>query len=169
VDAAGADPAALTAMITPAVLVTACGSLLLTTSQRLARSIERARSLGRRFEALARDPAAAPPDDERAFLAGQMGLATRRVRLLQRVMLYLYVALGVFVSASVAAGAMSAGGFDYAWAAASLGLLGVGLLFTASVYLIVESRIALVAVEAEMRFLTGLGRRLVPAEFEPRV
>ena len=42
----------LSAMITPVVLILAAGQLILTTSQRLARSVERARKLSEQFEEL---------------------------------------------------------------------------------------------------------------------
>lgn len=45
----------LSAMITPAVLILACGSLILTTSQRLTRVIDRVRELSGEIEALAED------------------------------------------------------------------------------------------------------------------
>ncbi|CDM66611.1 DUF2721 domain-containing protein [Pyrinomonas methylaliphatogenes] len=46
--------AVLTAMITPAVLISACGTLILSTSTRLGRVVDRVRGLSERFEELAR-------------------------------------------------------------------------------------------------------------------
>jgi hypothetical protein len=40
----------LTAMITPAVLISACGSMILSTSVRLGRVVDRVRSLSDRLE-----------------------------------------------------------------------------------------------------------------------
>ena len=48
--------AVLTAMITPAVLISACGALIFSTSTRLGRVIDRVRTLSERFEALALNP-----------------------------------------------------------------------------------------------------------------
>ena len=42
-------------MITPAVLILACGSLILTTSQRLTRVIDRVRELSKEIEEVAGD------------------------------------------------------------------------------------------------------------------
>jgi Protein of unknown function (DUF2721) len=53
-DLAGAL-AILSAMITPAVLILACGSLTLATSQRLGRVIERTRRISNQFKELARN------------------------------------------------------------------------------------------------------------------
>ena len=45
--------AVLTAMITPAVLISACGALIFSTSTRMGRVVDRVRSLSERFEKLA--------------------------------------------------------------------------------------------------------------------
>ena len=48
--------AVLTAMITPAVLISACGALIFSTATRMGRVIDRVRLLSGRFEELARNP-----------------------------------------------------------------------------------------------------------------
>jgi hypothetical protein len=48
--------AILTAMITPAVLISACGALIFSTSSRLGRVIDRVRVLSDRFQELAAHP-----------------------------------------------------------------------------------------------------------------
>jgi len=45
--------AVLTAMITPAVLISACGSMILSTSSRLGRVVDRVRALSDKLEELA--------------------------------------------------------------------------------------------------------------------
>lgn len=153
----------LSAMITPAVLISACGSLVLTTSQRLARGIERTRAIARRFEALAQTPLdPALVEDERAMLFAQLSLFTRRVPLLSRVMNLLYVALCDFVATSVCIGVDGFWHLDAGWLSVLLGITGVLLLLAACVTLIIESRIALVAVDEEMSFVRSMGERLVP-------
>jgi hypothetical protein len=153
----------LSAMITPAVLISACGSLVLTTSQRLARGIERTRTIARRFEALAQaqlDPLLV--EEERAMLFAQLSLFTRRVPLLSRVMNLLYVALCDFVATSVFIGIDGFWHLNVGWLSVLLAITGVLLLLAASLTLIIESRIALVAVDEEMSFVRRLGERLVP-------
>jgi hypothetical protein len=160
--------ATLSAMITPAVLISACGSLVLTTSQRLARGIERTRAIARRFEALAQTPTdPALVERERAMLFEQLALFTRRVPLLQRVMTCLYVALCDFVATSVFIGVDTVWHLNGAGLAVVLAIIGVMLLLIASVYLIVESRIALAAVDHEMSFVRRLGERLAPEHARP--
>lgn len=157
--------ATLSAMITPAVLISASGQLALTTSQRLARNIERTRAIARRFETLAQSTTsdAGLVEQERQMLFEQLSLFTRRVPLLQRVMTCLYVALCDFVVTSIFIGMDTIWHLNVSWVAVLLTILGVLLLLLASIYLIQESRIALVAVDHEMSFARELGERLVPA------
>jgi hypothetical protein len=158
--------ATLSAMITPAVLISACGQLVLTTSQRLARGIERTRAIARRFEALAHSTSSDPAliEEERQMLFEQLSLFTRRVPLLQRVMTCLYVALCDFVATSIFIGMDTIWHLNVSWLAVLLAIVGVLLLLAASIFLIRESRIALVAVDHEMSFVRELGERLVPLQ-----
>ena len=149
----------LSAMITPAVLISACGSLIMTTSSRLMRSVDRVRELSLRFADLGEHPPeGASVEDERKMLFGQLDLTTRRSRLLQRALARLYWALGAFVGTSVAIGLVAASGRQYTWVPIGFGLAGAGLLLYASVMLVHESRIALTALEAEMDFVWQQGK-----------
>jgi D-serine deaminase-like pyridoxal phosphate-dependent protein len=56
--------AVLTAMITPAVLISACGSMILSTSTRLGRVVDRVRSLSDRLESMAAAENHGPPSTE---------------------------------------------------------------------------------------------------------
>ncbi len=154
----------LSAMITPAVLILASSSLILATSARLGRVVDRTRTLSERFVELAhQDPGAELVEEERVMLFDQLDKATRRARLLQRAMTRLYLALSVFLATSVALGVDAATRQGYAWLVALLGIAGVGLLFWASLLLIVESRLTLAAVDSEMDFVRRLGERYAPA------
>ena len=149
----------LSAMITPAVLISACGSLIMATSTRLNRAVDRTREVARRFEELAAEPLpGGGPDDERRMLFGQLDLTTTRSRLLQRALAGLYWALGAFVGTSAAIGLVAATGREYSWIPIGCGLAGAGLLLYASVLLVRESRIALAALEAEMDFVWTQGK-----------
>jgi hypothetical protein len=154
----------LSAMITPAVLILASSSLILATSARLGRVVDRTRTLSERFVELAHsDPEAELVEEERVMLFDQLDKATRRARLLQRAMTRLYLALSVFLGTSVALGVDAATRQGYAWVVAFLGIAGVGLLFWASVLLIVESRLTLAAVDSEMDFVRHLGEHHAPS------
>src|SRR5689334_24921704 len=94
--------AVLTAMITPAVLISACGSMILSTSSRLGRVVDRVRALSDRLEDMAehgdRGQAAI---DRQASIFQQLDKLTSRARLLQRCMVTFYLSLGMFVATSV--------------------------------------------------------------------
>ena len=137
----------LSAMITPAVLISACGSLILATSTRLMRAVDRVRP-----------QEGEDVEDERTMLFGQLDLTTTRARLLQRALARLYWALGAFVGTSAAIGLVAASGRQYAWVPIGFGLAGAALMLYASVLLVHESRIALTALEAEMDFVWQQGK-----------
>ena len=71
----------LTAMITPAVLISACGSLLLSTSTRLGRVVDRVRALAEKLEEITKTPELELFEERRAALFRQMDIATSRARL----------------------------------------------------------------------------------------
>jgi hypothetical protein len=149
----------LSAMITPAVLISACGSLIITTSSRLMRAVDRVREMSLRFAELGdHPPEGQDVDAERRMLFGQLDLNTTRARLLQRALARLYWALGAFVGTSAAIGVVAASGRQYTWLPIGFGLAGAGLLLYASVLLVHESRIALAALEAEMDFVWQQGK-----------
>ena len=160
--------AVLTAMITPAVLISACGALILSTSTRLGRVVDRVRMLIDRFEELAKskeDEGVEFYEERRAVIFNQLDKLTTRTRLLQKGMRVFYLALGVFVATSVSIGLVAAvGSPGHAWLPVVLGLSGsLGLLY-GSMLLIRESRIAQDALNAEMDFIWKLGRALAPPD-----
>ena len=156
--------AVLTAMITPAVLISACGALILSTSTRLGRVVDRVRMLIERFEETMKaqeEEGVELFEERRTFLFNQLDKLTTRTRLLQRCMRVFYLSLGVFVATSVAIGLVAAVGQpSYAWLPVTLGLAGACGLFYGSVLLIRESFLAQEALNAEMDFIWKLGRAL---------
>lgn len=160
--------AVLTAMITPAVLISACGALILSTSTRLGRVIDRVRMLIDRFELMMKTQEEEEVElfeERRAFIFNQIDRLTTRSRMLQRSMTIFYVALGVFVATSVAIGLVAAVGHpSYAWVPVVLGLAGACGLFYGSVLLIEEARLAQASLNAEMDFTWKLGRALAPPD-----
>ena len=163
-DALSSALAVLTAMITPAVLISASGTLILSTSVRLGRVVDRVRSLSDRFEELARGADGGELFEERrAVIFDQLDKLTSRARILQRSMTAFYTAGGIFVLTSVAIGVVAAvDGARYSWVPVAMGLLGSLLLFYGSVLLILEARLALSTITAEMDFIWQLGRTLAP-------
>ena len=158
--------AVLTAMITPAVLISACGTLILSTSTRLGRVVDRVRALSDSFEELASKAGELELlDERRKIIFNQLDKLTSRARILQRSLTVFYTATGVFVSASVAIGVTATlPGTSYAWVPVVLGLVGASFLFYGSILLIFEARLALSTLSAEMDFIWRLGKTLAPAE-----
>src|SRR5688572_2044266 len=145
--------AVLTAMITPAVLISACGALIFSTGTRLGRVIDRVRSLATKFEELAKNPQADEmAEDRRTLIFTQLERQMTPARLIQRAMVAFYTALGVFVATSVAIAVFNSIARSYIWIAVMLGMMGAMFMLYGSVLLIIESRLALYAVQTEMEF-----------------
>ena len=157
--------AVLTAMITPAVLISACGSMILSTSSRLGRVVDRVRALSDRWLEVS-DKEAQPADsgERHAFIFEQLDKLTSRARLLQRSMVVFYLALGMFVATSVAIGVMAFTNPRYNIIPVILGLAGACFLFYGSMLLIFEARLALTTIHLEMDFIWRQSKRVAPAD-----
>jgi hypothetical protein len=152
--------AVLTAMITPAVLISACGALIFSTSSRLGRVIDRVRSLSEKFQEIAAHPEKDEMFEERrALIFSQLDRQTSRARLIQRSMAAFYTALGVFVFSTVAIAIISATARNFTWVAVVLGLLGALFMLYGSVLLIIESRMALGSIMSEMDFVWKVSQK----------
>lgn len=156
--------AVLSAMITPAVLISACGSLILATSDRLSKAVTRTREVSDQLRPQPDDDASPKRQEERRMLFTQLDFATTRSRLLQRALSRLYAALGFFVGTSVAIGLVAATSSEYTIVPIALGLYGAALLLYAAILLIRESRFALAAINAEMDFIWTRGKELGPQD-----
>jgi len=156
----------LTAMITPAVLISACGSMILSTSVRLGRVVDRVRSLSDRLEEIVHDDQQTEMNKERqAVIFEQLDKLTSRARILQRCMVTFYLSLGAFVATSVAIGVVALiGSARYTVAPVIFGIIGAIFLFYGSMLLILEARLALSTIHAEMDFIWSRSKRVAPAE-----
>src|SRR5437868_5276217 len=95
----------LTAMVTPALLISATGSLVLSTSTRLGRVVDRVRYLEERLSDLiyAEEKTDVPLYDKRVeVIVELLDKVTSRSRILQRALAAFYYGLGMFVLTSVA-------------------------------------------------------------------
>ncbi len=150
----------LSAMITPAVLISACGSLILATSDRLSKAVMRTREVSNQLRLVEPEE----QEEERRMLFTQLDYVTTRSRLLQRALSRLYAAVGFFVGTSVAIGLVAATSSEYTLIPLGLGLYGASLLLYAAFLLIKESRFALAAVNAEMDFIWKRGKEHGPED-----
>lgn len=149
--------AVLTSMITPALLISACGTFILSTSNRLGRVIDRVRVLSEKVDHLMEQGPQVPLFEERRSLYfEQIERQSTRAHLLQRSLTVFYVASGMFVATSVALGVVSLLSLKFAWLPVAFGIAGACFLFWGSVLLIMEARLAISSLRAETEFLNRL-------------
>ncbi|HEX4609615.1 MAG TPA: DUF2721 domain-containing protein [Urbifossiella sp.] len=145
-------------MITPAVLISASGTLTLSTTNRLGRIVDRVRDLLRQAEELPPwDPRDEDAQEKRAHISDQIASQTVRIGYLQVAVISLYVAITLLVGSSLAIGLSAAARGGYAWTPVVLGLLGALALFAAAVLLIQDARMAVRSAYREMAYI----RRMV--------
>jgi len=141
----------LSAMITPAVLISACGTLVFSTSNRLARIVDRVRDMSQTIEGLSKNEDIDFPEERLVEVERQLSIHTRRGKLIQASLTSFYIALSLFVAATVATGLVAL--FKNAtWVPNVLGIIGTLFLFYGCVMLIAETRLALRSVNSEMAF-----------------
>ena len=151
-------------MITPAVLISACGSMILSTSTRLGRVVDRVRTLSDKLEELAQKPPS-EAGERQAIIFDQLDKLTSRARILQRAMVSFYLCLGMFVATSVAIGVVAiVGQSRYTLVPVIFGIIGACFLFYGSILLIFEARLALSTIHAEMDFIWSQTTKVAPAE-----
>src|SRR5256714_6399007 len=156
----------LTAMVTPALLISATGSLVLSTSTRLGRVVDRVRALEERLSDLIylEDKDEVPLYDRRVeVIVDLLDKVTSRSRILSRALAALYYGLGMFVLTSVAI-ALGAFFSTARWVPIPVGVVGIMFLFDASILMLRETRIATATVNAEMDFTWQLAREVAPRE-----
>lgn len=147
----------LTSMITPALLISACGTFILSTSNRLARVTDRMRSLATQVEETARSEADILFKKERLRLwQEQIGMQGKRLRLLQRALTLLYLAASIIVCASLSIGLVTAVSASLYWIPVSLGLFGALLFMIATIHLLAETQLAVRRVYDETSLLLSL-------------
>ncbi len=167
----------LTAMVTPALLISATGSLVLSTSTRLGRVVDRVRFLEERLSELIyiEDKDDVPLYDRRVeVIVDLLDKVTSRSRILSRALGALYYGLGMFVLTSVTIAV--AAFFSTAewvpilvsntarWIPIPVGVVGIMFIFWSSILMLRETRMATATVNAEMDFTWQLAREVAPRE-----
>ena len=111
----------LSAMITPAVMILAISSLILTTTNRFVRIVDRVREMLPEFEKLVQTE---KPDEAKVImLFAELGRATVRASHGQHALAQLYLALGAFLATSIALGVVTYAQLDAGWMPLLLGWL----------------------------------------------
>ena len=117
----------LTAMLAPALLMAATGSLLVSANNRLARVVDRLRAVIAIWKG--------DPSEGRSALDAQIARHRRRAHLVLRACLLLYLALASFVGTSLGLAVDAFSGFRLGALPTVLALLGVFCLLVASGFL----------------------------------
>ena len=157
----------LTAMVTPALLISATGSLVLSTSTRLGRVVDRVRHLEVRLGELiyVEDSEEIPLYEKRVeVVVDLLDKVTSRSRILQKAMGAFYYGLGSFILTSVL---IAIAAFFSHYRLLQLLPIGVGItgimcLFYGSLLMLRETRMATATVNAEMDFTWELARNVAP-------
>ncbi|MBX7169667.1 MAG: DUF2721 domain-containing protein [Pyrinomonadaceae bacterium] len=156
----------LTAMVTPTLLISATGSLVLSTSTRLGRVVDRVRELEKRLSELivVEDRSTIPLYEKRMdTIINLLDKVTSRARILQRAMSMFYYGLGFFILTSVTI-AGAAFFTTYRWLPIPIGIIGIVFLFWGAVLMLLETRMATATVNAEMDFTWALANKVAPKE-----
>ena len=156
----------LTAMVTPALLISATGSLVLSTSTRLGRVVDRVRQLEIRLSELiyAEDKDEVPLYDKRVeVVVDLLDKVTSRSRILQRALQTFYYGIGMFTLTSVTI-ALAAFFNTYRWVPIPVGIVGIMFLFWGSILMLRETRLATATINAEMDFTWELARKVAPRD-----
>jgi hypothetical protein len=156
----------LTAMITPALLISASGTLILSTSTRLGRVIDRSRELEARLNELITGENA----DKIILYERRVSVVfvlldkvTTRSRILQNALFLYYCSLVLFVLTSLTIGFV--GLLDmYSWLPVPVGMIGILLVFAGSSMMMWESRIARSTTNVEMDITWEIATKTAPRE-----
>jgi len=140
---AGSHYPILTAMLAPALLMAATGSLLISANNRLARVVDRLR-------ALIHTRSECGSDELRGAVDRQITQHRRRSHYVLRACVLLYVALGAFVATSLALAVDAYTGFALGHVPAGFALFGVGSLLVASLAMGLEVHLAVNGLNAEL-------------------
>jgi hypothetical protein len=150
-------------MITPAVLISAGGTLVLSTSNRLSRVVDRVRTLASDVERLRSAPQPSAPAipaphvaNRKRLISSQLRDLSQRAIWLRAAIASLYVAIAFLIATSIGVGIFTALGVDYAWLPITLGMAGTGGLLWATGLLVREARLAISSTFEEMAYARAL-------------
>jgi hypothetical protein len=149
-----ASPQVLTSMITPVVLISACGTLIFSTSGRLGRLYDRLNNIKVELEGVIAGTADLP-EERIAYAREQLILQRKRGVLIQRALAALYSATLLFIGASLTV-ALSVALGHFAWLTTLLAISGGMFLFAASALLLFESRYNLTFIDRYIDFISSL-------------
>src|SRR5580765_1924839 len=139
-------------MITPAVLISASGTLVLSTSNRLSRVVDRVRVLAAEAQHAGVARGDAIPPRRAALIASQLNQLARRVLLLRSALTAFYTAIGLLVATSIGIALVVL--LEWAGSVLALvpGIAGACALLYGSLLLVKEARLAVRSTLEEMAY-----------------
>ena len=143
----------LGAMITPAVLISASGTLVLSTSNRLSRVVDRVRVLSAEAEQSRSSPDSPIAPRRAALIFSQLGHLAQRVLMLRTAMTSLYTAIGLLVATSIGVAVVVLLDTSHTLLVILPGIAGAAALFYGSVLLVREARMAVVSTLEELDYV----------------
>jgi len=161
--------ATLTAMITPALFMTANGSLIISTSNRMSRIVDRIRQLNQEGDDLGRGAKQLDfVEDRLEHVVVQLDRMVRRSDLIRLALTLLYLAMSLFVGTSLTMAVDALLANPIVVVPTTLAIAGVSLMLGACILLVRETRIALRNNRLEILFHQKLRNQRKRAE-ESRV
>ena len=143
-------------MITPALLISASGTLVLSTSNRLGRVVDRVRALVGEVERAREAGLDAPGPERAAMILKQFERLSRRVILLRSSMTSLYLSIGCFIGTSLSVGLGVLMEWRYFVVPVCLALAGSCSLLYGSILLVREAHAGVVSTLEEMEYARRL-------------
>jgi len=147
-------------MITPALFMTATGSLIISTSNRMSRTVDRIRQLNELADALCRGKSDLDfPAERLEHIGVQLEILLRRSDRIRQALTLLYLGLAMFVGTSLTMGFHTLVENNILALPTTLAIVGVVLLLLASIQLSREAHAALRSNRLEINFYQALRRK----------
>ncbi len=155
----------LTALITPAILILACASLISSCLMRLARVVDRVRTLTQMSEDIRLGKCTDCTTERRQEIHAEFNFYQRRGKVILLALSLLYGTVGLFVATSLAVAVDLALGNPVAFVPVVLATLGIFVFLVSTLLLMHENRLALRSMHREIQFSRTL-EELILADAE---
>ncbi len=142
----------LTALITPAILILACASLISSCLMRLARVVDRVRTLTQMAEDIRLGKCTDCTTERRQEIHAEFNFYQRRGKVILLALSLLYGTVGLFVATSLAVAVDLLLGSPVAFVPVVLATLGILVFLVSTLLLMHENRLALQSMQREIQF-----------------
>jgi len=146
----------LTALITPAILILACASLISSCLMRLARVVDRVRTLAQMAEDIRLGRCTDCTTERRQEIHAEFDFYQRRGKVILVALGLLYGTVGLFVATSMAVAVDLLIDTPVAFVPVVLATLGISLFLVSSLLLMHENRLAFQSMQREIQFVHTL-------------